>query len=136
MRFLIALLFPAFLFCGSVFPQTSARKIICYFTKPVDTTVSNGVNAVYLNNCADDTLVQYINRAQESIDICIYNTTSSGSIANIAGALNTAYANGIRIRVIYDGSAGNTMIPNLNSGINTVASPQGNPFNIMHNKFV
>jgi len=125
-----------FIFCGIISSQNPQRKIICYFTRPVDTIVSSGVNAIYLNNSSDDTLVQYINRAQESIDIAIYNTTNSGSVANIAGALNTAYANGIKIRVIYDGSVGNTMIPNLDTNIKRVASPQGGPFNIMHNKFV
>ena len=136
MKFLISFFIAVFIFCQISFCQTSSKKIICYFTKPVDTTVSTGVNAIYLNNVADDTLVQYINRAQQSIDIAIYNTTNSVSVADIAAALNTAYANGIRIRVIYDGSTGNTMIPNLNAGINRVASPQGNPYNIMHNKFV
>ena len=99
MKYRYSFFFVFFLFCETIFSQNQ-RKIICYFTQPVDTMVSNGVNAVFLNNTADDTLVQYINRAQESIDIAIYNTTSSGSIANIAGALNTAYANGIKIRVI------------------------------------
>lgn len=126
----------ALLFCGTLFSQTPQRKIICYFTQPTDTSVSSGINAVSLNNSADDTLLNYINRAQYSIDVCIYNTTSSGSVANIAGGLNAAYANGIKVRVIYDGSTGNTMIPLLDTNIKRLASPQGNPFNIMHNKFV
>ncbi|MEW6467485.1 MAG: phospholipase D-like domain-containing protein [Bacteroidota bacterium] len=134
MRSLQALIF--LLSCCPFLLAQAPRKIICYFTQPVDTSVSTGVNAVYLNNTADDTLVQYINRAQYSIDICIYNTTSSGSVANIAGALNNAYASGKRVRVIYEGSTGNTMIPNLNANINRLASPQGTPYNIMHNKFV
>lgn len=114
----------------------STGSIKVYFTQDVDNSVSTGMNAIWLNNVADDTLVQYINRAQESIDIAIYNTTNSASIADIAGALNTAYANGVRVRVIYEASVSNTMILNLNPAINKVASPQGAPFNIMHNKFM
>jgi hypothetical protein len=116
--------------------SSSTGKFTIYFTSPVDTTVSTGVNATYLNNVVDDTLVEYINRTQISLDIAIYNTTSSTSVADIAAAINAAYARGVRVRVIYDGSTGNSMIPNLNPGINRVASPQGSPYNIMHNKFV
>lgn len=116
--------------------SSSTGKFTVYFTSPVDTTVSTGVNADYLNNVVDDTLVQYINRSQFSLDIAIYNTTNSTSVADIAGAINAAYARGVRVRVIYDGGNSNTMIPNLNAGINRVASPQGGPYNIMHNKFV
>ncbi|HEY6162579.1 MAG TPA: hypothetical protein VI112_15225, partial [Bacteroidia bacterium] len=81
----------------------STGKFTVYFTSPVDTSVSTGTNAIYLNNAVDDTLVQYINRAIYSLDIAIYNTTNSSSVADIAGALNNAHARGVRIRVIYDG---------------------------------
>ncbi len=116
--------------------SASTGKITVYFTTPVDTTVSTGTNAIWLNNLADDTLVQYINRSKYSLDICIYNTTNSASIADIAGAINSAYSRGVKVRVIYDGSVGNTMIPNLNAAINRMASPQGSNYNIMHNKFM
>ena len=116
--------------------SASTGKFTVYFTSPVDTSASTGVNATYLNNVVDDTLVQYINRAIYSLDIAIYNTTNSSSVADIAGALNSAHARGIRIRVIYDGSVTNTMIPNLDTAIKRMASPQGSPYNIMHNKFV
>ena len=116
--------------------SSSTGKFTIYFTASVDTLVSTGVNATFLNNVVDDTLVEYINRSQHTLDIAIYNTTSSMSVADIALAINNAYARGVRVRIIYDGSTGNTMIPNVNPLINRVASPQGNPFNIMHNKFV
>src|SRR5437870_5290684 len=82
-------------------------KILFYFNHPVDNSVSTGVNAVYLNSCMADTLVAYINRARYTIDVAQYDFTT-GSYANIATAVNNAYARGVQVRWIYDGSSSNT----------------------------
>src|ERR1700758_2073691 len=66
-------------------------KIKCYFNHPVNTAVSSGTNAIYLNGTLKDTLIAYINRAQYSIDFCIYDfyyTSPSDAILAIATAVN------------------------------------------------
>jgi len=130
-------------FFGSAY---AGNHIKCYFNKPVDTTVSTGVNAVYLNNCIADTLIAYLNRAQYSLDICIYDFDStinwSSTVADtvfaprIAAAINNAYARGVKVRYIYDGSSTNSGTYLIDTNIYMVGSPQGTDYNIMHNKFV
>ena len=119
--------------------STSSGDIKVYFTSSVENSVSTGTNAIQLNNAIDDTLIAYINRAQESIDITIYNFNLS-NISNIATALNNAYTNGVDIRLIHDGDANNLGVSQLNSNINVVASPVSYIYptdtGIMHNKFV
>jgi len=110
-------------------------KIKYYFTQPVNNSVSKGVNAKQLDNCFGDTIVAYINRSKYTLDIAVYNYTST--FPAIAVAVNSAYLRGVRVRWIYDYSSSNTGIPLLNSGINRLASPPdaGN-YTIMHNKFM
>jgi len=113
----------------------ATNKIKYYFNKPVNTSVSKGVNAQYLNNCMGDTLVAYINRAKYTLDIAVYNYTSS--FPAIAVAVNSAHNRGVRVRWIYDYESSNTGIPLLNSAINKLRSPNpGSDYFIMHNKFM
>ncbi len=117
-----------------VYPSSGDIKI--YFNNPVDTSVSSGVNAIYLNQSMDDTLVAYINRANYSIDVAVYNYVQSAAIANIATAINNAYNRGVKIRWIYDVSASNTGLTLLNANINKLASPALATYGLMHNKFM
>lgn len=111
------------------------NKIKYYFNKPVNTSVSKGVNAQYLNNCMGDTVVAYIDRSKYTLDIAVYNYTST--FPAIATAVNNAHARGVRVRWIYDSSSSNTGIPLLNGAINRTASPDASgSYNIMHNKFM
>lgn len=124
-------------FCLFSFSQNIANgKIKIYFNKPVNNAVSNGINAVYLNKTADDTLVTYINRAKKTLDIAVYNYSQTSNIANIANAVNAAYTRGVKVRWIYDGSQTNLGLPALNSGIPKLASPTSASYGIMHNKFM
>ena len=113
-----------------------SKKIICYFNHPVDNSVSTGINAIYLNKTLDDTLIAYINRAKYSIDVAVYNFAENSTISSISDAINNAYARGVKIRWIYNGSSSNSGLANLNSNIPTLASPTGSGYNIMHNKFM
>ncbi|NOY38059.1 MAG: T9SS type A sorting domain-containing protein [Chlorobi bacterium] len=117
--------------------SNSTGDIKVYFNRSVDHSVSTGTDAIQLDHAIDDTLIKYIERAQESIDVTIYNFDNSG-ISNISTALNAAYDRGIKVRVIYDSDAGNAGINDLDPGIGTLADPvQGYPdYGIMHNKFV
>lgn len=112
----------------------SSGKITAYFNQPVDTSVAWTNNAaVYLNRAVDDTLIAYINRAKSSMDIAIYNWNNS-NMSDIAAAVNAAYARGVRVRVVIEGSTLNNSVSSLNSSIQVIRrnATQG----IMHNKFV
>ena len=142
MKKLLLLSVFVFIFLGA----NAGNKIKCYFNKPVDTTASTGVNAVYLNNCIADTLAAYISRSRYSLDICIYSfekyVTFSSSVLDtafapkVAAAIDSAYARGVRVRLIYDSSNANTGLTLLDTGIHTMGSPQGSAYTIMHNKFL
>ncbi|HEU4717807.1 MAG TPA: phospholipase D-like domain-containing protein [Bacteroidia bacterium] len=114
----------------------SPGNITVYFNHPVNTSVSNGVNAVYLNQSIDDTLIAYINRAKYSLDIAVYNYIQTSAISNIATAINNAYARGVKIRWIYNGSSSNSGLSQLNANIHTLGSPTTSTYGIMHNKFM
>ncbi len=127
----------AFSAVGTFITQSaSTGDMKVYFTNTVDNTVSTGVNAIQCDNSLDDTLIAYINRAQYSIDLAIYNFTTT-NISSISAAMNNAYSNGVDVRVIFDGSGtSNTGVQALNAAIPTLASPAASPHKIMHNKFV
>lgn len=119
--------------------QGILNKIKVYFNNPVDNSFSNnGINAIYVKNAIMDTIAAYINRAKYTVDIAQYDYTSySGdTLSHIATAVNNAYARGVKVRWIYDGSSPNSGLSELNSSIPTLASPTGGNYNISHNKFV
>ena len=72
-----------------------------------------------------------MDRADSTIDICVYNASD----ATIATAINDAYNRGVNVRYIADDDVVNSMLNSLNPNIPVVyrdPSVQG----IMHNKFV
>ena len=117
-------------------PSLSTGTIAVYFNHPVNTAFSQGQNAVNLGNTLDDKLITYIDACTTTLDIAIYNSASPSATTGIAGAINAAYARGVQVRVIYDGSTTSSMIPLLNSAIPRLASPNNSNYGIMHNKFV
>lgn len=134
--------------CLSVKAQQNITKYIkCYFSQPVDNSLSNGVNATYLKNSMFDTLAAYINRAKYTIDIAQYEyETYTGD--PIYTALNNAQARGVKIRYIedYSYSTKNTGVQKLKNipflisptlGASSCTTSNGSEsYNIMHNKFV
>lgn len=114
----------------------STGTINVYFNHPVDTNYAQIQNAVNLGNTLDDMLISYINACTTTMDIAIYNSYSPNATTGIAGAINAAYARGVQVRIIYDGSTSSVMIPLLNPSIPILASPTDSAFGIMHNKFV
>lgn len=115
----------------------STGEIKVYFNKNADNSVSAGTDAITINEAIDDTLIKYIERANQSINFAIYNFNNSG-ISNITEALNAAYTRGVEVRVVYDSNTGNYGINGLDSGIGKIASPESDypNYGIMHNKFV
>lgn len=114
----------------------STGTINVYFNHTVDNSKAQYQNAENLADKLDDRLITYINACQSTLDIAIYNSFSPDGTSGIAGAINSAYARGVQVRVIYDGSTSSAMIPLLNPAIPTLASPTSSSYGIMHNKFV
>jgi len=113
----------------------SKGKIIAYFNRPVNSSFASVSAAQYLNKSIDDTLVAYINRAEKSIDVAIYNLDNLNLSANISNALNDAHQRGVVVRIIGDGSTSNNGLKTI-SGPQVFKSPQGANYDIMHNKFI
>jgi hypothetical protein len=123
----------------NVMAQYANGKIKIYFDRAVDNAVQGNYPAVQLWSTWGDTLAAYIDRANISVDVACYDFTESTgnpSVNNVATAINSAYSRGVVVRWIYNGSSSNTGLTLLNSGIKTLASPQGTGYNIMHDKFV
>ena len=120
----------------SVNTNSNSQSVKVYFNQPVNTSVSNGINAIYLNDSFDDTIAAYIDRAMYSLDIAMYNFTTGVNTDNIRQAINNAYNRGLQIRYIYNGSSSNSGLANLNSNIPTLGSPTSSQYGIMHNKFM
>ena len=116
--------------------SASTGTINVYFNHTVDNSKAQYQNAINLADTLDDKLIDYINACQSTLDIAIYNSYSPSSTTGIAGAINNAYARGVKVRVVYDGSTSSAMIPLLNSSIPTLPSPTSSSYGIMHNKFV
>jgi phosphatidylserine/phosphatidylglycerophosphate/cardiolipin synthase-like enzyme len=96
----------------------------------VDTSKATVSSAQDIGHNMADTLAAYIDRANISIDFCIYNINSS----TIATALNNAYDRGVMIRFITCGSTAHSSTSSLNSNIYVVERPDEDD-GIMHNKF-
>lgn len=108
------------------------------FNQPVDRSVSLGlIEPEYYPEELDDELIRYIDQAEESIDLALYNLNNSG-ISDITAALNHAYQRGVLVRVVYDGDVNALGMQSLDTGIGKIASPHSDypNYGIMHNKFV
>ncbi len=116
--------------------SNSSGDIKVYFNTAVDNSVSTGVNAIFLNQAIDDTLIKYINRAKYTIDLAIYNMNNSG-LSNISTALNSAATRGVTVRVIGCGTTANMGLNELTgSNMHVLKGPNSsNRAGIMHNKF-
>ncbi len=121
---------------ATVSNSTGDMKV--YFNSPVDVSYSTGVNAIYLPQTIDDTLIKYINSAKYSIDMAIYNFNNSG-LSNMSTALKAAADRGVRVRVIGCGTTANLGIKNelVGSAVHVLIGPASPPrAGIMHNKFI
>ncbi len=116
--------------------QAQTEHIKIYFNHPVDTTVATGPEAVNLHGKTLDTLAAYINCAKYSVDVAQYDYIYYYNTSSIAVAIDSAYARGVKVRWIYDGSGPNTGLEYLDSGIYTLGSPVSPDYGIMHHKFV
>lgn len=111
----------------------SSGEIKVYFNQEVDVSVATESNAIPLINQFTDTTIAYINRAQQTIDMMMYDNDCRA----IIDALNMAHDRGVQIRFITDAPSQSetqdTVLNNLNPEIAFLA---GNTEAIMHNKIL
>jgi len=110
----------------------SSGKMRTYFNNLVNNALAlPGNNSVFLpNGTIADTLARYINLAQQTLDIAIYNWNSPV----ILTAVNAAKARGVAVRVVYEGDNSNVSLTSLDPTIPHVR--RATQTAIMHNKFV
>ena len=111
--------------------SNSSGVIRPYYNHSVDNSFSTGVAAQDINTAINDTIAAYMDLAQNTLDICVYNASD----ATIAAAINAAYNRGVAVRYIADDDVVNSMLSSLNSGIPIVYRDPA-PAGIMHNKFI
>ena len=110
--------------------SNSTGVIEVVFNQPVNTGVSTGTNATYLDGAAlEAKIIGMINDAQISVDVAAYNQTRNGIIT----ALNDAVARGVEVRVIGNDGSNNFALQNNTTNFNWFL---GNPDGLMHNKFI
>jgi phosphatidylserine/phosphatidylglycerophosphate/cardiolipin synthase-like enzyme len=112
----------------------SSGTMKAWFNHPVNTAVATQKPAIGVTTGLRDTLVSFINAAEESLDIAIYNSWANSPTTGISGALNDAFSRGVRVRLIVHGSSSNNMLPHLNENIPVL--PRTSPSGLMHHKFV
>jgi len=123
------------LFCSGSGPEVTGT-IQVYFNKSVDLTLALGVPAQGNVNLMSK-LLERINAANYSIDICLY----SFDLLGLADAIIAAHNRGVAVRFVYDDRDGNgyqTQVQRLiAAGITVVDDAFGNNSGdgLMHNKF-
>ncbi|MDP5076163.1 MAG: hypothetical protein NWP82_06750 [Flavobacteriales bacterium] len=95
----------------------SSGEIRTYFTRQVDNSYATIENAISLGTLTNDTIAAYISRAQQAVDIAIYNFTDDAVIAN---AINGRYNAGVQVRIVADGSTAQLGLSLLNPNIPVV----------------
>jgi hypothetical protein len=111
--------------------SNSSGVIRPYFNHSVDVSVSTGVDAQNITTAFNDTIKAYMDLAQNTLDICVYNASD----ATIATAINDAYNRGVVVRYIADDDVTNIMLSSLDPNVSVVYRDPA-PAGIMHNKFI
>ncbi|QTN37842.1 T9SS type A sorting domain-containing protein [Cryomorphaceae bacterium] len=111
--------------------SNSTGAMMVYFNTLVDTSVALYDPAITLDGYFNDTIAAYIDRAQNTLDIAIYNADNQ----LIANAINAAQNRGVRVRFLYEGGNLNNILNDLNPSVPVLERPDGQA-GIMHNKFV
>ncbi len=107
--------------------SNSSGEINVYFNHSVDHSVATDELAISTANITD-TIISYIDIAQQTLDIAIYETENQ----SIVDAINAAYDRNVQVRVISDDVGTNAVLDGLNPNIPYL---EGNPDGIMHDKF-
>ena len=110
--------------------SNSSGTVRAYFNNSVDHSVSIIQNAHNIGTSMNDTIKAYIDKAQHSLDIAIYNHSD----ALITTAINDAFNRGVAVRYLTCGSTATLALGDLDPNIQVLEKLGGS--GIMHNKFV
>ena len=110
--------------------SNSSGTVHAYFNNSVDHSVSIIENAHNIGTSMNDTIKAYIDKAQHTLDIAIYNHSD----ALITTAINDAYNRGVAVRYLTCGSTASLALGDLDPNIQVLERLGGS--GIMHNKFV
>ena len=110
--------------------SNSSGTVRAYFNNSVDHSVAITQNAQNIGTTMNDTIKSYIDKAQHTLDIAIYNHSD----ALITNAINDAYNRGVAVRYLTCGSTTTLALGDLDTNINVLEKQGGS--GIMHNKFV
>ncbi len=102
-----------------------------YFNNSVNTAEATPESNVAIQTNLKDTIISYIDRANSTLDLAIYNTNNT----EIVAALNEAYDRGVQIRYIAEGDNANSALSSLISDI-PIFLRQNSEGSGMHNKFI
>ncbi len=117
--------------CALTLAHAQSPRIRVYFNQDTDPTVSSGTLATSLYAAMDDTIEAYIDRAQYTIDVAVYNANDF----SIMYALNDARDRGVQVRYIAEGSNSNTGLASLHPAIPVLQRTDGLGSG-MHDKFM
>jgi len=117
---------------GTYITESNSTGVVhVYFNTEVDETLADPVPAINLGQYMEDTLAAYIDRAEVTIDMALYNFDNN----TVKDALNAAFDRGVKIRFITCESTGHNSVYALNSAIPVLERPEVTDGGIMHNKF-
>jgi phosphatidylserine/phosphatidylglycerophosphate/cardiolipin synthase-like enzyme len=108
--------------------SNSSGEVNLYFNHKVDNSVALIEDATWTPNITD-TVIYYLNMAQHTVDITMYEQESE----EIVAAINEAYVRGVQVRYITDDEGRNPALDFLNENIPVL---YGNTVAIMHDKFI
>ena len=106
-------------------------NIEAYFNRSVNNDEAEPSSNLAVQTNLKDSIVAYINRAQSTLDLAIYNTNNS----EIINAVNDAYDRGVEVRYIAEGQNANIGLSSLVDDI-PIQIRQNADGSGMHNKFV
>jgi phosphatidylserine/phosphatidylglycerophosphate/cardiolipin synthase-like enzyme len=129
--FKLQILFTICFISAGINSEAQSDKIKVYFNNTVNNSGSSLVDAQNIGNFRD-TIIAYIDRVQNTLDVCNYNT---GDLS-IVTAINAAKTRGVTVRYIGSSTAlgNNDELGSLSSTIPVIQRPSDGE--IMHNKFM
>ncbi len=119
--------------------SNSTGDIRVWFNNPVDNSVSSGLNASFLNQTFDDSIIAVIDAADQTLDIAIYNLDNDNGIVD---AINAAYDRGVVVRMVANTDVNSSAWSLVDIGFSNKktspsgTAPSGGFYGLMHNKFV
>jgi phosphatidylserine/phosphatidylglycerophosphate/cardiolipin synthase-like enzyme len=111
--------------------SNSTGQMLAYFNGGVDNSYASPAKNLAISTNLRDTIVAYMDRAQSTIDIAVYNINNPG----LADAINDALDRGVVVRYIAEGQNANIGLGSLDESI-PVLIRQNADGSGMHNKFV